>query len=110
MNVILIEFRLKSEVATSINFHIVYRSVIWFILTSCSSSIRGCSRSSLRHQFAHGSNLLFVIHSITGPDLLSIIDSFAVADLLFTMASLTVADVRFLIKHSQDEKRERRAV
>jgi hypothetical protein len=79
------------------------------MLTFCSSSIRGCSRSSLRHPFAHCSNLVFVIDSITGTDLFFIIDSFAVADLLFIIDSLTVADVRFLIGDSQDEKRERRS-
>jgi hypothetical protein len=70
---------------------------ILFILMFCSSSIRGFFRSCLRHPFAHCSNLVFVIDSITGPDLLVIIDS------------LTVADVRFLIEDSQDEKRERRS-
>jgi hypothetical protein len=79
------------------------------MLTFCSSSIRGCPRSCLRRPFAHYSNLVLVIDSITGPDLLFIIHSFAVADLLFIIDSLTVADMRFLIKDSQDEKRERRS-
>jgi hypothetical protein len=68
MNAILIECCWRSEVAASIPFHMVYNCFIWFILTFCSSSIRGCSRSSLRHPFAHLSNLVFVIDSITGPD------------------------------------------
>jgi hypothetical protein len=42
----------------------------------------------------HWSNLVFVIHSITGPDLLFIIDP------------VTVADVRFVVEDSQDEKRD----
>jgi hypothetical protein len=50
----------------------------------------------LHHPFAHWSNLVFVIDSITGPDLFFIIDS------------LIVADVRFVIEDSREEKRERR--
>jgi uncharacterized metal-binding protein len=85
MNAILIQFCLRSEVATSITFHIVDMDFILFIVTVRSSSIWGCSRSSLRHPFTHYSKFLFVIHS------------FAVADLLF------------IIKDSEDEKRKRRS-
>jgi hypothetical protein len=76
-------------------------------LSFCSSSIRGCFRSSLRHPFAHWPNLVFVIDSIAGPDLPFIIDSFAVADLLFVIDSLTVADARFLIETVEIRKERR---
>jgi hypothetical protein len=60
----------------------IHVGFIVLILVFCSSSIWECSRSSLRHPFAHCSNLVFVI------------DSFA------------VGDVRFLIEDTQIERRE----